>query len=185
MNKKVKLIIGLIVLILVIIAASFGYNYLSKNYMAEDNTDIKQNETQALQKAPDFTVFNKSKEKVNLSDNFGKPIIVNFWATWCGPCQSEMPAFDKLYKEYGDEIVFMMVNLTDGYRETIEKVDKFVAENKYEFPVYYDTEYSASMTYGVNSIPATFFINKKGEIVEGHIGAMNEDLIKSYINKLK
>ena len=76
--------------------------------------DIKKNT------APDFTVLDKDGNTVRLSEKFGKPIVINFWATWCPPCKQELPDFDKLCKEYGDRIVFMMVNLTDGYRDTVD-----------------------------------------------------------------
>ena len=70
--------------------------------------------------APDFTVLDANGKRIRLSDNFGKPIVINFWATWCPPCKRELPDFDKLCKEYGDKVVFMMVNLTDGRRDTVD-----------------------------------------------------------------
>ena len=94
-----------------------------------------------MKKANDFTVINNEGESVSLSDFFGKPIIVNFWASWCGPCKMELPEFEKAYKTYGEEIEFLMVNLTDEYGETVESVKKFTKDNKYNFPLYFDTEY--------------------------------------------
>ena len=75
---------------------------------------------------------------MHLSDFAGKPVVVNFWASWCPPCRSELPAFDSLYAEYGDRIQFMMVDLTDGNRETMPGVKVFVTEQGFQFPVYYD-----------------------------------------------
>ncbi|MBP3544577.1 MAG: TlpA family protein disulfide reductase, partial [Lachnospiraceae bacterium] len=68
--------------------------------------------------APDFTVIDAEGNEVKLSDMRGKPVVVNFWASWCGPCKMEMPEFEEVYKELGDEVHFMMVNLTDGWQET-------------------------------------------------------------------
>lgn len=104
-------------------------------------------------------VEDKDGNTIRLSDFLGKPVIVNFWASWCGPCQSEMPDFDTFYTEYGDDIVFMMVNLTDGSRETKESAQKFIDENGYSFPVYFDTDLNGASTYGASSIPATYFRN--------------------------
>ncbi len=184
MDKKVKLIIGFVTFALVIALAGVGYNYLSKDY----NQKIIQSEEvkpqKELQKAPDITVLDKEGNEVRLSQKFGKPIVVNFWATWCGPCKSEMPAFDKLYTEYGDRVEFMMVNQTDGARDTIEKVNEFIKAEDYEFPVYYDINNEAYYVYGASSIPATLFINQEGKIVQGILGAMNEDMIRTYIENM-
>lgn len=185
MNKTVKYSLLTLVFIGVIALAVVGYNYLSEHYEITENTDEIQPQTEAtLQIAPDFEVLNVQGETVKLKDHFGKPIVINFWATWCGPCKSEMPAFENLYGEYKDEVNFMMVNLTDGYQDTITKVNKFVQENGYSFPIYYDTKYSAAYTYGVNSVPMSIFINNKGEIVDYHIGAMSEKNLKNYIEKI-
>ena len=76
--------------------------------------------------APDFNVYDKDGNTVHLSVFFGKPIVLNFWASWCGPCQSEMPDFNEKYAELGDDIHFVMVNMTDGGRETVETASAFI-----------------------------------------------------------
>ena len=84
--------------------------------------------------AVDFTVTDREGNTVKLSEFFGKPIIINFWATWCGPCKSELPVFDEAYRKYGEGVTFLMVNLTDGYRDTVEAVKAFIEDNDYTFP---------------------------------------------------
>lgn len=140
--------------------------------------DIKKNT------APDFTVLDKDGNTVRLSDKFGKPVVINFWATWCPPCKQELPDFDKLSKEYGDKIVFMMVNLTDGYRDTVDGTKRFVSGKGYTFPVYFDTKDNAASAYNVSSIPQTTFIDAKGNIYTTRIGAMNEATLRIYLNAL-
>ena len=140
--------------------------------------DIKKNT------APDFTVLDKDGNTVRLSDKFGKPVVINFWATWCPPCKQELPDFDKLCKEYGDRIVFMMVNLTDGYRDTVDGTKRFVSGKGYTFPVYFDTKDNAASAYNVSSIPQTTFIDAKGNIYTTRIGAMNEATLRIYLNAL-
>lgn len=132
-------------------------------------------------KAIDFEVLNRDGEVVKLSDFYGKPIVVNFWATWCGPCSVELPDFEEAYKKYAGEVEFLMVNLTDGYSDTISSVEKFVADNDYDFPVYFDTTYSASDAYEVYSIPQTIFIDKDANIVASYIGTINENVLESNI----
>ena len=134
--------------------------------------------------APDFTLLDANGKKIRLSDNFGKPIVINFWATWCPPCKQELPDFEKLHKEYGDRVVFMMVNLTDGYRDTIDGTKRFVSKNGYTFPLYFDTEYSGAVAYNVSSIPQTTFIDANGNVYATRIGAMNEAVLRSYINAM-
>lgn len=140
--------------------------------------DIKKNT------APDFTVLDKDGNTVRLSEKFGKPIVINFWATWCPPCKQELPDFDKLCKEYGDRVVFMMVNLTDGYRDTVDGTKRFVSGKGYTFPVYFDTKDNAASAYNVSSIPQTTFIDAKGNIYTTRIGAMNEATLRIYLNAL-
>ena len=134
--------------------------------------------------APDFTVLDKDGNTVRLSEKFGKPIVINFWATWCPPCKQELPDFDKLSKEYGDRVVFMMVNLTDGYRDTVDGTKRFVSGKGYTFPVYFDTKDNAASAYNVSSIPQTTFIDAKGNIYTTRIGAMNEATLRIYLNAL-
>jgi len=76
------------------------------------------------------------------------------------------------------------VNLTDGQRETVESVKAFIDQNGYSFPVYYDTEYSASQAYGVYSVPLTVFIDADGTIQNAQIGAMSADVLEGYLQEL-
>lgn len=135
--------------------------------------------------APDFTVTDGGGNRVSTADLSGKPVILNFWATWCPPCRRELPAFDKLYRQYGNEVSFMMIDLTDGYRETVEGVKKFISENGYTFPVYYDTEGSAAEAYNVSSIPFTVAVGRNGNIVGTHLGAMSEAALEKLIKTVK
>lgn len=149
-----------------------------------DNTDNNTTNDSNIIAAMDFTVYMQDGTSVNLSDFYGKPIVVNFWATWCGPCKSELPAFEALYNEYGEDVNFMMVNLTDGAQETVSGVSDFVTEKGYHFPVYFDTDVDAAMTYSVYSIPATLFIDADSNIVASHMGAMSESTLRNYIKNL-
>ena len=114
---------------------------------------------------------------MHLSDLAGKPVVLNFWASWCPPCKSEMPEFDSVYQEMGEEVCFMMVNLTDGDRETRASAMKFIEAQGYEFPVYLDTKQDAVVTYGVTSIPTTYFIDKDGFIAARAVGAIDKETL--------
>lgn len=181
MKNKVWVIIAVIFAVIMISAAVL-YPRLSEKYSADTKQDSTVSEDAA--KADDFTVYDSEMNEVKLSDSFGKPIVINFWATWCGPCKSELPAFDAMYKKYGNDVVFMMINLTDGYRETVSSVEKFLPNSGYSFPVYYDIQYDASDAYGVHSIPETVFINADGSVYHSQIGAMSEDILENYITEM-
>ena len=194
-----KVIIYLICFIALIVGAKFGYDYLSENYEREipnkDASIEKSGDTisgdngsgeqvEEIYSAIDFEVLNESGEKVKLSSYFGKPIVVNFWASWCGPCKAEIPEFIEAYQKYGEEVEFLMVNLTDGQTDTVESVKEFVRENKYEFPLYFDTEYSASNAYQVYSIPQTLFIDKNGNIQNLYIGMIDGSVLEGEISAM-
>ncbi len=132
-------------------------------------------------KVPDFTVVDGDGNHVSLSDFIGKPIVLNFWASWCGPCKSEMPDFEQAYQEYGEEIHFLMINCTDGSRETVDSARGYIEKQGYTFPVYYDTQLDASMNYGASSLPMTFFIDREGYGVTYAIGALSRELLEKGI----
>ncbi len=166
---------------LLIGGAAAGYRLLSANYTPEGTSSAQQQETVT---APDFVVQDQNGESVKLSAKFGKPIVLNFWATWCGPCKSELPAFDAAYHSYGEQAEFMMVNLTDGQRETVEGVGKFLAQNDYTFPVYYDTMTAAANAYSVYGVPVTYFIRADGTIQDAFMGAMTAEQLEGYLQAL-
>ena len=196
MKEYIKIIIYILIFVILIFACTKLYENLSNDYnqdiilensVSTENGNLEKNnieEEKIVEKAKDFSVTNQDGQKVKLSDYFGSPIVVNFWATWCSPCKSELPAFEELSKEYDGKVKFMMVNLTDGYQETVEIVKEFVNANNYTFPVFFDTEYSASSAYQINYIPETIFIDKDGNMVNKHIGAMNKETLKKYIDTL-
>ena len=128
--------------------------------------------------APDFTVYTADGEPVKLSDMKGTPVVLNFWASWCPPCKSEMPDFNEICGELEGKVEFMMVNLTDGERETVESARNFIHMMEYTFPVYYDTAMDASTVYGIQSIPTTFFIDAEGRLIAYGSGAMDAETLR-------
>ena len=142
-------------------------------------------ETEAVDySAPDFTMYDLDGNPVNLSDFFGKPIVLNFWASWCGPCKSEMPDLEEAYLEYGEDIHFLIVNLTDGSSETVETASAYIESQGYTFPVYYDTDMDGAYAYSISSIPMTFFIDANGDLYTYYLGAMSADILQQGIDMI-
>ena len=148
------------------------------------NTTDSSSENSNNMTAPDFTVYDLEGNQVHLSDFFGKPIILNFWASWCGPCKMEMPDFNTAYATYKEEISFLMINMTDGSRETIETASSFITEQGYSFPVFYDTDYSAAITYSATSLPTTYFIDANGNLIAHAKGAIDADTLQKGIDMI-
>lgn len=152
----------------------------SKNVTINSNDKITI-ETSKI-KASDFKLKDLNGKEVSLGDYKGKRVFLNFWASWCGPCRAEMPEMQKLYEETkNSDLVILAVNLG----EDKAKIEKFIASNGYNFPVLLDSDLSAANEYNIASIPASFFIDGEGNIVNKHIGSMTMEDMKNYINKIK
>lgn len=151
---------------------------------SQSSQSSQEEEEPELTPAPDFTVYDKDGNEVHLSDFAGKPIVLNFWASWCSPCKSEMPDFHQAYLDYGEEVQFLMVNMTDGDRETVESASAFIEEQGYEFPVYYDTGYDAALTYGAYALPTTYFIDAEGYAVAWAQSALSAENLQKGLDMI-
>ena len=200
MKKKVLWLVLAVVLVGILVGAGALYKKLSADGVpvspaastAVPQTAAETNLPQTEPAAPagkkaaaaDFTVLDADGGEVTLSSHFGKPLVVNFWTTWCGPCMSELPGFDAAAKTYAGKIDFMMVNLTDGYSDTVDGVKAFVEENGYSFPVYFDTQKSAATAYDVYGIPQTVFVYADGSVMRSYVGALPEDVLNGFLEEL-
>lgn len=134
--------------------------------------------------APDFTVLDYEGHAVKLSDYRGRPVVLNFWATWCHYCKVEMPDFALAHEKYPD-VQFLMVNVTDGKQETMATAKAFIEEEGYTFPVFFDTKLEAVGTYGVSGFPTTFFIDAAGQLVTYRQGMLDLATLEIGIDMLR
>ena len=196
MNKKTLLILCL-VFVLVLVGAGVLYNAMSEDIQlgglatmppetqpATEASTIPQETQEATEPpaniAPDFTMLDMDGNEMTLASFFGKPIVLNFWASWCGPCKMEMPDIQKFYEEYGEDIHFLLVSVDDS----LDTAKAFIAENGYTFPVYFDASSMGAYTYGASSIPLTFFIDAEGNLTAYYMGAMSEGILQQGVDMI-
>ncbi len=182
MKNKIGLIIAVIAIVGLFAGVYLLYGILSEKYVPEK---ISVNNTSGNSESKEysvdnFTVYDADGNKVELWDCIGKPLILNFWASWCGPCKSEMPHFEKSFAENSD-ITFMMVNI-DEIRSNGEE---YVESQGFTFPVYYDITGEAAEKYGIIYIPSTFLIDRNGELVGQVEGSMSKDDLNRCISIVK
>ena len=200
MNKKTLLILCL-VLALVLIGAGVLYKSLADDVQLGGLVTTPQETQPATEEgtvpvesvpvttgtteppvniAPDFTMLDQEGNEVTLASFFGKPIILNFWASWCGPCKMEMPELQEFYDEYGEDIHFLLVSVDDS----VDTAKAFIEKEGYTFPVFFDTTSMGAYTYGASSIPLTFFIDTEGNLTAYYMGAMSRDILQQGVDMI-
>lgn len=133
--------------------------------------------------APDFALTTFNAGKFDLKENRGKVVVVNFWATWCGPCVAEMPGFNKIYKQLkGDGLEIVGLSLDQDNGE--DAVKGFLAKRPIEYPIAMGSQNIAA-SYGIgNGIPYTVFIDRKGNISSTNTGSMSEAEFEAKVKAL-
>jgi peroxiredoxin len=172
--KKRRLVIRTIILLL--LGAAVVYT-LYANF----TKDTKQKVAVGGQ-APDFALVDMQGNKHRLSEYRGQGVFLNFWGTWCPPCKKEMPYINNQYHQYKDKGVQV---LTVDIQESELAVNQFADRLKLDFPIMIDTDKEVMNTYGIDPLPATFLIDKNGEVVQYYTGELTEDKIREFMEKIK
>ena len=147
MSTLKKIILG--VVLLTAIAVS-GVHFLDLPHVANAGTNL----------APAFTVTDMQGNNVSLASLKGKPVFINFWATWCPPCVGEMPDIQRMYAKYGDKVHFVIINV-DGEKNDVAA---FMENHALTFPVMLDNNGSSASAYSVQAIPASYMIDAEGNL---------------------
>lgn len=130
--------------------------------------------------APNFELPLHDGDSVALNDLRGKPVLLNFFATWCGPCMAEMPDIHKIHEEYGDKVHVLCVDVG----ETSDIVEEFLTEGGYSFPVALDLENITSEPYGLTGIPQTYVLNSDGIITWHQLGTSDYKAFAAQLDAL-
>ncbi len=130
--------------------------------------------------APDFTLTTLDGDTLTLSKLRGQPVVLNFWATWCGPCRAELPELQSAADRYAGQIAVVGVNQA----EVTDAVDRFAREVGVGFTVPLDTDARASRLFSVRSLPTTFFIDRQGVIRQMQIGPVTEATLEQLLRSV-
>ena len=185
--------------IIVVLLCLAGYAAYEQFGHKEQAVKVKQEKSEAAMKeiiarngieigksAPDFELTKLDGTNVKLSDLKGKKVILNFWATWCGPCQQEMPDMEAFYKEHKENVEILAINYTPSEKGGgIEKVSNFAKEKGITFPILLDKNIDVTTAYKVITIPTSYFIDTKGVIQDKFIGPMTQKEMEKRVAKLK
>ena len=167
-------------LMAIVFFLSSGWIWLSR--VPEGLAGSNQAAPQIGFQAPDFVLEQLGGQDIRLENLRGQPVILNFWASWCGPCRAEMPALEQIAQDYADEgLVMLLVN----QGESEASINPFLQEIGVTAPVLLDRDLTATRLYRVNALPTTFFIDKDGRIHDYTIGGpMTEAYLSSRVLSL-
>lgn len=192
-----KILVSKIILVASLIVLSFTFAACAKNDEAKmaaaaqevekkpetqtataKTQEVKQEEKEKLM-ALDFSLQMTDGSTFTLLENTDKPILVNYWATWCPPCVREFPDLQEMYETYKEKMHFVAVNSA----ETKDVIEAFMKKNKYTIPVPMDSDNRVGIMYGISSIPTTFIVDTDGAIVFAQLGMMTKAQMKQAIEK--
>ncbi len=174
------------ILLFIPIAAIALYLFVMLQNSPPSNVDLEPSQAQNGPAAPNFTLQGLDGRMVSLSDFKGKVVLLNIWATWCGPCVSETPSIDKLHKMFEDEdFALLAVSIDEGGKKAVEP---FMKSKKLSFPVLLDPEGRVARLYGTTGVPESFIIRKDGTVdnkIEGAIDWTSPKVIEYFQSLIK
>ncbi|MBL0385747.1 TlpA family protein disulfide reductase [Tumebacillus sp. ITR2] len=147
-----------------------------------DSTPPKNPVAKAGSPAPDFTLATSSGQSFTLSSLKGKKVVLNFWASWCVPCKTEMPDLQAMSRKYEGQVELIGVNLTSD--DDRDHAIQFMLENKLTFPSVLDVDGTAKKSYGIIGLPVTFTIDSTGKVVERRDGQLTHDKMEAMFQQL-
>lgn len=178
-----------LVLALVLAAAALCYNLIAGGSGSSGGVDSKaaggQDDGAMWLSDYDATVYAQQDVALTLSQIAdGRPLVVNFWATWCPYCLQEMDDYREIHDEYGEKVAFAFVDATDGVRETASAASEWVEESGYDLPFYYDLGQEAVRSFGISAYPTTVVVAADGEIMAVTPGVINPSRMRQALDTL-
>jgi thiol-disulfide isomerase/thioredoxin len=172
--KEKRLVIRSTVLAIIVLA--LGYTFYMSFF-------VDQSPVRAGDPAVNFVLTDLDEERIELDEYIGKGVMLNFWGTFCEPCRKEMPIMEELYLEYKDQgIEIIAINVNESEAAIVPFVRSI---GGLSFPIVIDRGMRVSDAYGINPLPATFFVNEHGEVVKYHTGMLTESMLREYFELIK
>jgi len=138
---------------------------------------VNYTELKAGNQMPDFELTSLDNSTVNIKQFLGKPVIINFWASWCIPCKQEMPLLERYYQDQNGKLIIIGIN----NEEPASIARSFGLENKITFPILLDLQGKIRDQFMIRGFPTSLFVDSKGIFVAEYIGALDDESIKSYL----
>ncbi len=167
------LILGLFLLV-------WGVGTLLKGNGASEEAEARNTAPVVGSYAPDFTASTLDGKQVHLKDTRGKPLVLNFWATWCPPCRAEMPLLQQYFDKHRRDYQMLAVNNA----EPPAQVQSFIQQQKFTFTVVLDPQQSIVRKYRIQGFPTTFFIDAQGVIRFMHVGMLDEPTLQAGLRSI-
>ena len=188
---KRGLVIALIALAAVLVVGFVAYHSLAQTGATANGSSTARSASGEDGGGPaqladyDPTVYTAAGEALTFSQIAdGRPLVVNFWATWCPYCIQEMPDFQEIYDEYSDRVSFAFVNIADGQRETVADAQAYLEDNGLTLPAYYDTEMDALIAYNATNLPTTAIVDAAGAIIDVSPGRIDPAELRATLDSL-
>ncbi|WP_435925618.1 TlpA family protein disulfide reductase [Paenibacillus sp. DYY-L-2] len=180
MKMKINLRSGLTLLSGLLALLAVIYVVISGSHNRQDQPTTKRLNIGVT--APDFQATNTLGEKIALSDFRGKSVVINFWASWCGPCVNEMPLINRVFQDSDSDVETLFVNVG----ESKGTVNEFLTQQQFDFPVIIDATGKISGMYAVTGLPVTYILDKEGKVAHSIIGEISsEDQLYNYLENAK
>ena len=170
------------VLVILILFSSSVLGFSNNKELNEKSFPDNNDQQQQLKKAPDFELKTLAGETIKLSDYKGKVVLLDFWATWCGPCRRGIPDLVEIQNQFNEDLIIIGISLDQ--QNTLNQLQPFIDYFNINYPVVLWNEKVVKDYGNISAIPTSFIIDQDGEIVNRFVGLMPKEIIVEQINTL-
>tara|TARA_Y100000588_G_scaffold353567_1_gene407127 strand:+ start:120 stop:740 length:621 start_codon:yes stop_codon:yes gene_type:complete len=176
-SKKLK---AAVIFLLAMLIAGFTI-FLAIGVMGTTTATSRSGKELVGKKAPSFVAPKVGGQLVSLENYKNKPLVLNFWASWCPPCRDETPGMERIWRKYEDQgVVILGINVQDGEKEA----ERYISEFGVTFSNALDLDGSITVDYGVTGLPVTFFIDNDSVVIGRWVGSISEDRLDNWVSNL-
>ena len=180
MQKNSKKLKATVIFLLAMLIAGFTI-FLAIGVMGTTTATSRSGKELVGKKAPSFVAPKVGGQLVSLENYKNKPLVLNFWASWCPPCRDETPGMERIWRKYEDQgVVILGINVQDGEKEA----ERYISEFGVTFSNALDLDGSITVDYGVTGLPVTFFIDNDSVVKGRWVGSISEDRLDNWVSNL-